>query len=129
MTLASLTRPSKGSRIRLAWETGNRVGQLGFNVYRAEWEGGARVKLNDSLIASQAPGGVAGGSYEFVDGTVAAGMTYYYWLETIGTDNTAIEYGPVSAKATLSFRSLRLTRIAARADGTDLLCWAIDRSD
>jgi hypothetical protein len=111
VTLAVFNATAEGDSIRLSWETGSELDNLGFNIYRAASQSGPRFKLNGSLIASQAPGGVLGGSYEYVDSSVAPGTTYYYWLEAVGIDNSTTEYGPVSAEASLSFRKLRLTRI------------------
>jgi hypothetical protein len=38
-----------------------------------------------------------GGSYEFVDGAVAPGVTYWYWLEDVDIYSAATRHGPVSA--------------------------------
>jgi len=97
VTLAAFTASPSASGISLGWETASELNNLGFNVYRAEAADGPRAKLNADLIASQAPGGSAGASYEFVDASAQAGATYFYWLEALDVYGTSELHGPVSA--------------------------------
>jgi hypothetical protein len=108
--LVSFTAAADGSSIRLSWETASELDNLGFNIYRAEPEGKARVRINDSLIASKAPGSFSGGSYEFVDAAVSGGQTYTYWLESLDLRGGSAEYGPVSATAAASYRRILIVR-------------------
>ena len=55
------------------------------------------IRLNDALIPSQAPGSGQGASYQWQDFAVDAGVTYYYWLETVALNGSTEMHGPVSA--------------------------------
>jgi hypothetical protein len=96
--LVSFTATADARAIVVAWETASEVDNLGFNLYRGESPDGVRVKLNRSLIASQFPGSPVGAAYEFVDGLVQRGITYYYWLDAVDVSGSAATYGPVSAQ-------------------------------
>ncbi len=111
VTLASFTAAPAGNAIRLEWTTATELDNLGFNVYRATSPAGPQVKLNASLIASQAPGSPLGATYEFLDTAVQAGVTYYYWLEDVDVYGVTTMHGPVQAE----LKSLRrLTPIRPR---------------
>jgi hypothetical protein len=95
--LAWFTATARNGVIVLAWETASEIDLLGFHVYRAEAVGGPQTRLNAALLPGQAPGSPVGGSYEFVDGAVAPGVTYWYWLEDVDIYSAATRHGPVSA--------------------------------
>jgi hypothetical protein len=109
VTLASFDAAAAGEAIVLNWTTAAELNSLGFNVYRAAAVDSLRSKLNSSLIASMAPGSPTGASYQFVDDTARAGVTYYYWLQEVGANGQLAEYGPVSAQFDVLAR-LRLMR-------------------
>ncbi|MEZ4770588.1 MAG: hypothetical protein R2844_19465 [Caldilineales bacterium] len=48
-------------------------------------------------MPSQAPGSTQGTSYSFDDTQVAAGQTWYYWLEDVDLNGATTLHGPVSA--------------------------------
>lgn len=98
VTLASFTAAPAGNAIRLEWTTATELDNLGFNVYRATSPAGPQVKLNASLIASQAPGSPLGATYEFVDAAAQPGVTYYYWLEDVDVYGVTTMHGPVQAE-------------------------------
>ncbi len=106
VTLASFDASSSGDAIHLAWETGSELNSVGFNLYRAEAAGGAQTRLNAALIPSAAPGGAQGATYEYVDESVSAGVTYHYWLEDVAADGSSTMHGPVSAQVTPQRRLL-----------------------
>ena len=83
----------------MTWETATEIDTVGFDLYRAEVPDGMLVQLNRDLIASQAPGGPLGASYEFLDKTVAPGVTYYYWLYSVSARGQPTRHGPVVAWA------------------------------
>lgn len=96
--LVSFEAALRNAAIQLTWETASEADSLGFNVYRAESVDGPRVQLNDSLIASQAPGSPVGASYQFVDETAEPGISYYYWLEALDVQGDSTFHGPVAAE-------------------------------
>ena len=95
--LVYFTATAGDSSILLAWETVSEVDNVGFSVYRAESPTGARIKLNDELIPSQAPGSPIGAIYEFPDATAEQGRYYYYWLENVDIYGQTALYGPKGA--------------------------------
>jgi len=98
VTLASFSGASHPGMVELEWVTGNEVGLLGFNLYRSDTPGGVKDKLNTSLIPATTPGELSGNTYEYVDETVVAGETYYYWIELVKQGENQ-ESGPVSVLA------------------------------
>jgi hypothetical protein len=95
--MASFTAVAQGGAILVTWETASELDLLGFHLYRAEAASGPQMRLNDALIPGQAPGSPVGAVYEFVDGAVAPGVTYWYWLEDVDVRGAATRHGPVSA--------------------------------
>ena len=70
--------------VRLTWETGQELNNLGFNIYRSRQEAVETAgKLNAELIPSQAFGSVVGATYEYVDTRATAGAVYHYWLQDV----------------------------------------------
>ncbi|MBN1920142.1 MAG: hypothetical protein JW892_02765 [Anaerolineae bacterium] len=96
VVLVYFTGVPTGAGVRLTWETATELNTLGFNLYRAEALGAPRVRINGVLIPSQAPGGVFGATYTFVDAAVTPDATYFYWLEEVDTQGVTTLYGPVS---------------------------------
>jgi hypothetical protein len=83
--------------VELAWETASEIGLLGFHLYRAEAVDGPRTRLTENLLPGQAPGSPLGAVYEFVDGVVAPGVLYWYWLADVDVRGAATLHGPASA--------------------------------
>ena len=98
ITLAAFEAQQQGRDVRVTWETATEVDNLGFNVYRSAGQRGTQIKLNANLIPSQSPGASTGATYEFVDETVASGVTYYYWLEDVDSYGASTMHGPVSVE-------------------------------
>jgi len=91
-----------GGIVTLAWTTASEINNLGFNLYRATAPDGERTLINPELIASQAPGGVGGATYTYIDPIVGKDRSaaYYYWLESVDFyDGKSLE-GPVEASLT-----------------------------
>jgi hypothetical protein len=74
--------------VNLQWTTESETGNLGFNVFRS----------NDNNVANatQVNFGIIGGTnsstthnYNFVDNTVDASTTYYYWLQIVSIDGAS----------------------------------------
>ena len=83
--------------VQLSWETSIEIDAIGFNILRSTHLDGERVRLNNDLIPSEAPGGIIGASYKYLDNDVQAGQNYYYWLEFIDSGGKTI-YGPQHAQ-------------------------------
>jgi len=88
MTIEASNAPTAVSAVGLAvqaggnawtarWQTDSESDVIGFNLYRADAPGAARVKLNDALIEAKNPGGMEGNSYEY---SVAAAPGGVFWL-------------------------------------------------
>ncbi|MBN1261789.1 MAG: hypothetical protein JXB35_14020 [Anaerolineae bacterium] len=99
VTLAAFDAVPQDGAVVVTWETALEVNTLGFNLYRADTESGARVRLNNNLIPTQHPGMSVGGAYSWVDATVVPGGSYFYWLEELDAGNTLTLHGPVTAEA------------------------------
>lgn len=97
VTLEGFDAYSRLGSIVLQWKTTREVDNLGFNLYRAEWEEGTRAQLNPTMIATQFPGSPTGATYTWQDDQVEPGVTYYYWLEDIDIHGTGTMHGPKSA--------------------------------
>jgi hypothetical protein len=94
--LASFDAIPGAGQVLLAWSTASERDTYGFHVYRSSSVAGSRLRLTEELI----PG--AGTStelreYSFTDYDVAAGATYYYWLEEVSLAGETALYGPLSA--------------------------------
>ncbi|MCB0004185.1 MAG: LamG domain-containing protein, partial [Anaerolineae bacterium] len=108
VTLASFDATSQPGAVLLTWETVSEIDNLGFNLYRAETEGGPWTKLNQDLIASPNPGGAAGSSYQWTDESVTPSVRYWYRLESVdlaGQPETVGEINLVAGGATLMPRT------------------------
>jgi len=85
-------------RIILTWDTASEFDNAGFNLYRAETENGAYIKINAALIPAK--GSVAqGAAYRYIDWTAEKGKTYFYKLEDVDIAGIATQHGPASATA------------------------------
>jgi hypothetical protein len=99
--LSSFTASQTNGGVRLNWETGYEVNNLGFNLYRED--NGKRVLVNPSLIAGTAfvAGAgtplTAGFSYQWLDPQGTADSLYT--LEDIDLDGTHTMHGPVAPVA------------------------------
>lgn len=98
ISLISFTAAGHDDEVRLQWETGFEVDNLGFNIYRDE--NGERIRVNPEVIGGSAlvvgPGIAldAGRSYEWWDGQPRGKQTAY-WLEEIDLGGKSIWHGPV----------------------------------
>ena len=87
---------SPADGVVITWETVSEQNNAGFNLYRAESAEGPWTRLNETLIAAQAPGSSEGRTYQWVDQPVVeAGVTLYYQLEDLALDGTATRHAPV----------------------------------
>lgn len=94
--LAAFEATAQGNGVLLTWETASEIDNLGFNLYRSQAEGTLGERLNATLIPSKSPGQGGGAAYEFVDGTAAAKVTYYYTLEDVDFSGRRTAHGPIA---------------------------------
>jgi hypothetical protein len=94
--LSSFMAVPKSEGIILLWSTESEIDNAGFNIYRAEAEGGAYTRINAALIPAKGSS-TEGASYEFIDSDVKNRKTYYYKLEDIDFNGVSTLHGPVSA--------------------------------
>jgi len=95
VTLSAFSAEWAGDEVVVAWETAMEIDTAGFNLWRST-DGGAYEQVNASLIPAAAPGGVMGGTYEYVDADVTPGETYFYKLEELEVSGARNWYGPTS---------------------------------
>lgn len=95
ITITHIIEPSP---ITIEWRTETEVNAAGFNVYRASSVNGPFTKVNEELIPSEGDP-MSGASYTFVDDTVQPGVTYYYRLEDVELDNSAVQHEPIDYTA------------------------------
>jgi hypothetical protein len=89
-------------RVRLEWQTGFEVDNLGFNIYREQH--GKRARVTPQLVAGSAllagPGVnlKSGRSYSWFDDQ-ASGKDSKYWLEDVSLSGKSTWHGPIAAEA------------------------------
>ena len=94
VTLASFEAVAQTDHVLVTWETVSELNSAGFNLYRSATEGGERTLV--AFVPSQAPGSTGGAAYSTTDTAVAAGETYWYWLEALDVSGGSTLHGPVS---------------------------------
>lgn len=95
VTITHLIQPPP---ITVEWRTETEVSAAGFNVYRALSVDGPYSKVNGELIPSEGDP-MSGASYTFLDNSVQPGVTYYYRLEDVELDNSAMQHAPIEYTA------------------------------
>jgi hypothetical protein len=105
ISLSSFIAKAGNSQVKLGWTTESEVDNAGFNIYRAETQDGAYVKVNAELIAAKGSS-TQGASYVFTDTSAQNRKTYYYKLEDMDFNGSASTHGPVSATPRWVFRIL-----------------------
>ncbi|MBU1877449.1 MAG: hypothetical protein KJ734_00715, partial [Chloroflexi bacterium] len=101
VTLSDFHTVGHESSIDIVWETASEIDNAGFNLHRATAEGGPFSQINPQFIPSQVPpGSPVGASYQFTDGNVEPGVTYYYKLQSIDLGGNAQWNGPISGATT-----------------------------
>lgn len=107
--LVSFEAVAEGDQIRLEWETATELDNAGFFVRRGLDESAGPASEYDQIqvIDSESeeamtfipPRGdsLTGSVYIFLDVNVQAGVRYYYYLESVDTNNDSEYHGPKSA--------------------------------
>ena len=94
--LASFSATAMDAAVRLDWETGSELDNLGFYLYRGAFADGPWRKLNASLIPGLGSS-PEGRSYRHVDAELSNGTTYFYRLEDVDRRGRITSHGPVAA--------------------------------
>ena len=96
VVLASSRAFPRFRKVMLTWKTDSEADCTGFNLYRMEKKGGEAVRLNDALIPAQGSA-AEGATYTFTDAGLTKRTTYYYRLEGVAGNGTAIMLDVISA--------------------------------
>ena len=108
--LIAFTATADAAGVRLQWQTGFEVDNLGFNLYREV--AGERTLLNLQLVAGSALlVGLrrvlgAGESYSWLDAEMPGRERVEYWLEDVDLDGSSTWHGPIEVPQ-LADRSLQ----------------------
>ena len=123
VTLSAFSAEWTGDEVAVTWETVMEIDTVGFNMWRST-DGGAYERVNAGLIPAVAPGGVMGGTYEYVDADVTPGETYAYKLEELETSGARNWYGPVStggeSPTAVALRALAAEQLQSRFENRAL---------
>jgi hypothetical protein len=85
-----------GVGVVISWTTSTEVDTVGFNIYRSTAPDDPAPELvTPELIPSESPGSPVGASYNWTDGAVQPGVTYFYWLEDVDVHGVTGRHGPV----------------------------------
>ena len=124
VTVASFEAFAVPDGVLVRWETASEIENAGFNLYRAESASGPWSQLNAGLIPSQGPGSPVGYLYEYLDGDVSTGNTYFYLLEDVSLTGQTTQHGPVSVAYLGTPTAVRLVGLDARSLASGGL-WAV----
>jgi hypothetical protein len=102
IALSSFTASPSSRAVILAWATASEIDTAGFNIYRADAEGGEYIKINAALIPAEGAS-TQGTSYEFTDKNMKNRRTYWYKLEDVDLKGLSTHHGPISATPRLIF--------------------------
>ncbi len=96
--LSLFTAALENNAVRLNWTTQSETQNLGFHIYRSENSAGEYARITSALI----PG--AGTSekvhhYQYSDGSIEPGKTYFYKLADIDFYGNTTYHGPVSVQS------------------------------
>jgi hypothetical protein len=85
-------------KILVEWTTASELDTVGYNLYRSENPGERGVRVNPEMIPSSSDP-LTGGSYEFEDRDVQAGIKYYYSLEEVENSGLTNRAGTIEVTA------------------------------
>lgn len=89
--LDSITTVGGHEQIIVQWRTLIELDTAGFNILRSTTSDGVFQKLNNNLIEATG-NSITGSDYEFLDGEVENGVTYYYFLQEVTLTGNLIDY-------------------------------------
>jgi hypothetical protein len=94
------------NKVLLKWTTAAEIENAGFNILRADSEGGPYVQINAALIPAKGDP-MRGHTYRYLDKDAELGKTYYYKLEDVDLNGTRTLHGPVSASTGFGLFNIR----------------------
>lgn len=101
VSLVSFTATPSDRQIDLRWETASEIGTNGFYIQRSQQDNDSDyARISDFIPVSG--DGFTGSVYPFSDTGLTNGITYYYKLEVINSNQKIESYGPVSATVGVS---------------------------
>jgi hypothetical protein len=83
-------------RVRITWEARREQQTYGYLVYRATQRDGPFRRVTPHVV--RASDGAGPHAYTYVDEDVAAGRTYYYYVESVGKSGRKARFSGVVAK-------------------------------
>lgn len=95
VTLVSFSATAGDGQVLLRWETATEINSAGFFIRRSTHEEGEYARISP-FIASQGDS-LIGAPYSYVDADVQNGITYFYKLEAMESDQDVEFFGPVWA--------------------------------
>lgn len=88
------TQPTANS-IRVRWQTSVEEQTVGYRLFRSTTdERSTAILVTVELVAAHGPNI----GYVWNDADVVAGVSYFYWIAAINSDDSSDEYGPVSGQ-------------------------------
>ena len=101
--MSSYTATYTADGVTLDWQTQSELNNAGFNIYRKA-ASDASFALLASYKTDPALAGLGtstnGKSYSFVDKKAVAGIVYDYQIESVNTNGTTKDFGPMRVSAT-----------------------------
>jgi hypothetical protein len=101
ITLESFLAGWQTGGVLVQWATAAEIDNAGFNLHRAEDEGGPYIPITPALIPARGDP-AAGAVYSYRDTAVVEGVTYFYKLEDIDLTGLSTFHGPITATPEVS---------------------------
>ena len=98
VTLVYFNAISGDGEVFLLWETATELDNAGFYINRSQQEDSGYQRINPTIIPPRGDG-ITGAVYEYRDGNVTNGTTYWYKLESIDFSQQSQYYESVSVIA------------------------------
>ena len=90
---------TSGPSITLTWSARNQSSLYGYLIYRAERRQGPFLRVNDDIVrVDEKATDETASRYRWVDTTVAPGVTYYYYLDTVSLQGRKSRFSGVLKK-------------------------------
>jgi hypothetical protein len=94
VTLVSFDAYPGNQQVILEWETATEADMLGFYITRNNQPNGNYTRISPFIFTQGTT--VSGLVYQYIDGNVINGQTYYYKLEAVDNTYNSEFFGPVS---------------------------------